>query len=416
MDVHNAFLNGDLLEKVYMSIHSGFARQGENGTKVCKLHKSLYGLKQAPRQWNFKLTQVLIQLGFHQSQYDYSLFIKHEQTDIVIVLVYVDDLLITGSRQSLIDTTKEDLQKQFKMKDLGDLKFFLGIECARSSRGIHMSQRKYALERIAECGLGGARPVATPLEQNEKLTSVQFDECIKLEKKHENPILQNPSRYQRLVGRLLYLTMTRPDLSFSVQVLSQYMHSPKESHMEEALRVVRYIKEAPDLGLFMPAENTSQLLAYCDSDWGSCSETRRSVTGYLVKFGGALISWKSKKQEIVSRSSAEAEFKSMANSAAEITWLVGLFKEFGVHIELPVTMVCDSKAAIQIAANPIFHERTKRIDIDCHHVREKICQGLLKTQYTNTMDQLTDLLTKGLGKAQHQLLMNDLGMMNLFKP
>ncbi|XP_049348897.1 secreted RxLR effector protein 161-like [Solanum verrucosum] len=173
--------------------------------------------------------------------------------------------------------------------------------------------------------------------------------------------------------------MTRPDLAFPVQVLSQYMHCPKESHMEAALRVVRYIKEALGLGLLMPAEDSNQLLSYCDSDWGACLETKRSVTGYLVKFRGALISWKSKKQETVSRSSAKAEFRSMANCAAEITWLVGLFKELGVSIELPIKMVCDSKDAIQIAANPIFHERTKHIDIDCHFVKERICQGLMKT-------------------------------------
>ncbi|XP_055825358.1 uncharacterized mitochondrial protein AtMg00810-like [Solanum dulcamara] len=275
MNVHNAFLNGDLLEDVYMTIPLGFARQGEN-TKVCKLHKSLY-----------------------------------------------DDLLITGSNQDIINDTRKDLQKEFKMMDLGDLKFFLGIEW-------------------------GAKPEATPLEQNQKLTSAQYDECIRgtSNEGHEDHKLQDPSRYQRLVGRLLYLTMTRPDLAFSVQVLNQFMHCPKESHMEAALRVVRYIKEASGLGLLMPAEDTNKLLAYCDSDWGSCLEIRRSVIGYLVKLGEALISWKSKKGETISRSSAEAEFRSMAHCAAEVTWLIGLFEELGIHIELPITMVCDSKTAI----------------------------------------------------------------------
>ncbi|XP_055804313.1 secreted RxLR effector protein 161-like [Solanum dulcamara] len=210
--------------------------------------------------------------------------------------------------------------------------------------------------------------------------------------------------------------MTRPDLAFSVQVLSQYMHCPKESHIKIALRVVRYIKKAPGLGLLMPPEDTNKLLAYCNSDWGGCVETRRSVTDYLVKFGGALISWKSKKQDTVSRSSAEVEFRSMANCAAKVTWLVGLFEELGVHTELPITMVCDSKAAIQIAANPIFHDRTKYIDIDCHFVREKINQGILKIEFTHNKDQLADLLSKSLGKAQHHLLLNELGVMNLFKP
>ncbi|XP_055801819.1 uncharacterized mitochondrial protein AtMg00240-like [Solanum dulcamara] len=143
--------------------------------------------------------------------------------------------------------------------------------------------------------LGGAKPVGTPLEQNKKLTSVKYDEHISPESSADDQILQQPKRYQRLMGRLLYLTMTRPDIAFPVQVLSQYMHNPKESHMESALRVIRYLKKAPGLGLLMPSENTNALTSYCDSDWGSCLETRRSVTGYLVKFGGALISWKSKK-------------------------------------------------------------------------------------------------------------------------
>ncbi|XP_060170428.1 uncharacterized mitochondrial protein AtMg00810-like [Lycium barbarum] len=265
-------------------------------------------------------------MGFQQSHYDYLLFTKKTNTDIVVVPVYVDDLLITGNNPRLLSDTRKDLQKKFKMKDLGELKFFLGIECAKSSKGIVLSQKKYALELIAESGLGGAKPSGTPLEMNQKLTSSMYDQCIPKESNTkeniiEDQILPDPSSYQRLVGRLLYLTMTRPDFSFAVQVLSQYMHFTKVSHMETALRVVRYIKEAPGLGLLMLAE-----------------KTRRSVTRYLVKFGGALVSWKSKKQETVSKSSAEAEFKSMATCAAEITWLLGLFRELGTQVNVPISM------------------------------------------------------------------------------
>lgn len=161
---------------------------------------------------------------------------------------------------------------------------------------------------------------------NQKLTSVQYDKYIASSREEDNVVLSDPTSYQRLAGKLLYLTMTMPDLAFPVQVLSQFMHCPKKSDMDATLRVVRYIKETPGLGLFMPAEATTQLTDYCDSDWGACLETRRSITGYLVKFGEGLISWKSKKQEIVSRSSAEAEFRSMATCATEVTWLIGLFK------------------------------------------------------------------------------------------
>ncbi|XP_055821983.1 uncharacterized mitochondrial protein AtMg00240-like [Solanum dulcamara] len=150
---------------------------------------------------------------------------------------------------------------------------------------------------------------------------------------NEDEILHDPATYLRLVGRLLYLTMTRPDIAFVVQGLNQYNHCLKKSHLEAALKVMRYIKGTLGLGLFVPAQTTNQFSAYCDSYWGVCLETRKSITRYLVKFGGALVSWKSKKQETVPRSSVEAEFRSMATCTVELTWLLGLFREFGVYIQ-----------------------------------------------------------------------------------
>ena len=237
-----------------------------------------------------------------------------------------------------------------------------------------MSQRKYALELISELGLSGTKPVNTPLETNLKLTSVDYDDFITKEagSTNEDILLVDPTQYQRLVGKLLYLTMTRVDIAYVVQVLSQFMHSPKQSHKNVALRVVKYMKNAPGLGLLMPSDSSEKFVAYFDSDWGGCLQTRRSVTGYLVKFGNAIVSWKSKKQETIARSSAEAEFRSMASVVAEVTWLIGLYKELGISVEVPIYLYCDTKAAIQIAANPIFPERTKHIDIDCHFVRDKI--------------------------------------------
>ncbi|XP_047265751.1 uncharacterized mitochondrial protein AtMg00810-like [Capsicum annuum] len=219
------------------------------------------------------------------------------------------------------------------MKDLGELKFFLGIEFARSSKGIVMSQIKYALELIAKMGLGGAKPAGTPLESNLKLTSTDFDNLIASDKHNDTGReLEDTGQYQRLIGRILYLTRTRIDIAYAVQVLSQFIHKPKQSHMDAALRVVRYIKEAPEV--------------YCNIDWGGCLQTRRSVNGYLVMYGGALISWKSKKQATVARSSAEAEFRSMASAVAEITWLKGLFQELGVTLNLPIHLFWDSKQPI----------------------------------------------------------------------
>ncbi|XP_018625397.1 uncharacterized mitochondrial protein AtMg00810-like [Nicotiana tomentosiformis] len=248
-----------------------------------------------------KLTKALVKMRFKQSHFDYSLFTKRKNNDIVVVLVYVDDLLITGTNPNQLNEIRNYLQTRFKIKDLGELKFFLGIEFARSKEGIRMNQRMYGMELISESGLGGAKPVGTPLEMNQKQTSTEYDSWMKTNA--EDEIFRDPSSFQRLVGRLLYLTMTKPDLSFTVQVLSQFVHCPKVSHMKVTLRVVRYIKAELGLGLFMPANNTNKLTTYCDSDWGAFLQIRRSVTSYLVKFGSVLVSWKSKKQAI-SRSSA----------------------------------------------------------------------------------------------------------------
>lgn len=366
--------------------------------------KSLYGLKQASRQWNAKLTDALLTAGYSQSHLDYSLFTKRRGDKMVIVLVYVDDLLLTGNDAGLIEETRHTLHSHFKIKDLGELKYILGIEFLRST-GIVMNQRKYALELVAEAGLGNAKPQMTPLDCSQKLTSVEVD---------PGAIYEDISRYQRLVGKLLYLTITRPDISFAVQLLSQFMQKPKVSHWNAALRVIKYIKMEPGKGILMSANQKPQLNGYCDADWAACPTTRRSITGFILKFGDSPISWKSKKQHTISRSSTEAEYRSLAALTAEIVWVTNLYKELGVKLTEPALIHCDNKSALQIAANPVFHERTKHIEIDCHFIREKIQKGLIKTAYVNTKDQQADLLTKALGRTQHDSLTTKLGLLNIF--
>ena len=194
------------------------------------------------------------------------------------------------------------------------------------------------------------------------------------------------------------------------------MPSTKKSHMEAAIRVVKYIKQAPGMGILMSSTVSSKLQAYCDGDWGSCLTTRKSVSGYAVKIGDSLICWKSNKQSTVSRSSAEAEYRSLTSTVAEVVWLIGLFKELGLSIQLPLDISCDSKSAIQIAANSVFHERTKHIDIDGHFIREKIQLGLINTVYLASAEQPADILTKGLLTFQHAYLMSKLGLKDIFIP
>ncbi|XP_015166313.1 uncharacterized mitochondrial protein AtMg00810-like [Solanum tuberosum] len=255
------------------------------------------------------------------------------------------------------------MHKAFKVKDLGQLRYFLGLEILRSQKGILLNQRKYVLELISDVGLSGSKPAITPLEMNRKLTTVAYDATVGVS---DDPELEDILSFQKLIGKLLYVTITRPDICFAVQVLSQFMQRPKYSHMDSALRIVRYLKGAPGLGILLPPRDITSMTAYCDADWGACPNTRRSVTGYVIMLRCSIVSRKSKKQNTVSRSSAEAEYRSMAAVTAEIIWLTGLLRDLGVVLSSPVGLFCDNKAALQIANNPIFHERTKHIEIDCY--------------------------------------------------
>ena len=285
------------------------------------------------------------------------------------------------------------------MKDLGPLKYFLGIEVARSSAGLFLCQRKYTMDVISETGLLGAKPSGFPIEQNHKLGLAKGE------------FLEDPESYRRLVGRLIYLAVTRPDLAYSVHILSQFMQAPRVEHWEAALRVVRYLKGTAGRGILLSADYDLTLEGWCDSDWAACPITRRSLTGWLVFLGKSPISWKTKKQHTVSRSSAEAEYRAMASATCELKWLKALLLSLGVQHPKAVRLFCDSQSALHIARNPVFHERTKHIEIDCHFVRDAINDGLISPSYVSTTSQLADVFTKALGKTQFDSILFKLGIL-----
>ena len=316
---------------------------------TCRLHKSIYGLKQSPRAWYAKLSYALVEFGFTKSSADSSMFVKLTKNSTTIVLVYVDDLIITGNNESEIGAIKQHLKNKFDIKDLGQLTYFLGIELANSTKGLFLSQRKYTLDLLKETGKLGAKPINTPMESNKKLNL------------EEGEPLENVGQYQRLVGKLIYLTITRPDIAFAVSVVSQFMHAPRTSHMNAIVRILKYLKCSPGRGIWFRKNNNLTIVGFSDADWaGSCD--RRSTTGYCTFVGGNLTTWKSKKQNVVARSSAEAEYRAMAATASELTWLKQLLKDMGIENNQPMRMYCDNNSARHIASNPVFHERTKHID------------------------------------------------------
>ncbi|GJX52001.1 ribonuclease H-like domain-containing protein [Tanacetum coccineum] len=397
LDIDNAFLYGDLNEVVYMKPPQGYYASDCN--KVCRLKKSLYGLKQAPRQWNAKLTCALVENGFSQSKSDYSLFTKSDNGVFLALLVYVDDIIITGNDTSEIEKFKEFLRTKFMIKDLGNLKYFLGIEVINTDKGICLNQRKYVLDLLTDYGMLACKPARTPM-----LSKVS----ISNEATSIDPLLDNIIDYQKLMGKLIYLTNTRPDISYAVHCLSQFMHAPLKSHLRSAFKILRYLKGSPGLGIHITKASGMYLKAYSDADWAKCVVTRKSVTGYCIFINDNLISWKSKKQNTISKSSSEAGYIALASVTSEVIWVLKVLKDLGYDNLLPVSLFCDSKPAIKIDANPVFHERTKHFEIDLHFVREKILKGVIKTVKVESADQIADILTKGLDTIQHnKLFIND---------
>ncbi|XP_071699526.1 uncharacterized mitochondrial protein AtMg00810-like [Rutidosis leptorrhynchoides] len=404
-NVSNAFLHGDLFEEVYMKMPLGYAGKGETiqnipakKFKVCKLKKSLYGLKQAPRQWFAKLSSALLSFGYQQSKADYSLFTKSDDTQFTAVLCYVDDLLITGNSPEHIQRLKDNLKSSFHMKDLGELSYFLGLEVSKTAQRVFISQQKYTNDLLKENGVLNSKPYKLPLDPNTKL---QAD---------VGTPLQDPELYRRLIGKLIYLTITRPDICYSVQILSPFMQSPTSVHLQAVKHLLRYLLNAPAQGILLANNSAVELRAYCDSDWASCPMTRRSTTGYCILLGDSPVSWKSKKQSVVSRSSAEAEYMAMALTCCEITWLVSLLKDLGLNDLGPVELHYDNQAALHIAANPVFHARTKHIKVDCHYIRDQVKSGLIVPKYVNTKSQVEDVFTKIVSVDQHHKLLGKLGV------
>jgi histone deacetylase 1/2 len=383
--VQNAFLHGLLEEEVYMRQPPGFEDKNKPHY-VCKLDKALYGLKQAPRAWYSRLSQRLLELGFAPSKGDTSLFYFHKGDCTIFILVYVDDIIVASSSQAATNALLRNLERDFALKDLGDLHYFLGIEVKRQGGDLLLKQERYATEVLQRVNMMDCKAVATPLPPSEKLSLYDGEKL--------GP--QDATRYRSIVGALQYLTLTRPDISFAVNKVCQFLHSPTTVHWMAVKRILRYLKGSLGFGLKICKSTSMLISAFSDADWASCPDDRRSTGGFAVYLGPNLISWSARKQSTMSRSSTEAEYKALANAAAEVMWVRKLLNELGIPHPTAGRLWCDTIGATYLTANPVFHAQTKHIEIDFHFVREQVARKLLDVRFIHSGDQVADGFTKPL--------------------
>ncbi|XP_019093329.1 PREDICTED: uncharacterized protein LOC109129522 [Camelina sativa] len=314
---------------------------------------------------------------------DNNLFIFKHGTSHVYVLVYVDDIIITGPA-SLVRAFHSSLARRFSLKDLGPLSYFLGIEATRTSSGLHLMQRKYIPDLLAKTNMQDAKPVLTPMSSSSQLTVLS------------GTPLADAKEYRMVVGSLQYLAFTRLDIAFPVNRLSQFMHRPTNLHWQAVKRVLRYLAGTRSHGIFLRRDAPLTIHAFSDVDWGRDKANYVSTNAYIIYFGGSPVFLSSKKQRSVSRSSTEAEYRAVANTASELKWICSLLTELGIDLPLAPVIYCDNIGATYLCANPVFHSKMKHVALDYHFVRENVQSGTLRVAHISGDDQLADALTKPL--------------------
>ena len=400
MDVETAFLNGLLNEDIYMVQPEGYAISGKENL-VCKLKKSLYGLKQSPRCWNTVLNQYLESIGFKSCDADPCVYVRCSSNGLFIIAVYVDDLILAAESSTELLEVKRSFSSQFRMKDMGELHYCLGvsIEQNRENSRILLHQNQYILGMLERYGLSDATTYATPSDTN-----------VKLKKDCANSNAVDVSKYQSMVGSLLYAAMaTRPDIAYAVSCVSKFNSSPTKTHMTALKRIFQYLKYSSNLALKLEKSGKG-LLCYSDADWAGDQDDRHSTTGNVFMLGGGAISWISKKQSVVALSTAEAEYIALSSATQEVIWLRRLLTDLHLPENGPTKIWEDNQGAIAISKNPVAHGRTKHIDIRHHFVREAVCNKVVDVKYCPTEVMVADIFTKALPRDRFERLRGQIGL------
>jgi hypothetical protein len=399
MDVVTAFLYGDLEEEIYMKQPQGFEVPGHENL-VCKLQKSIYGLKQAPRQWNFKIDEFLQRFGLKRCIFDPCVYRLDDERGQLWVAIYVDDLVITGSKRSLIDSLKKALEGEFRMKNLGEISHLLGMEVNQSNGELRLTQRKYTEKILKKFNLIGCSDASTPMEAG----------LIPVVSSGDHVTSQHP--FREAIGSLMYLmTCTRPDIATPVSMLSRYLDRPTDELWRHVVRIFRYLKSTIDFGLSFREIESESVYGFCDSDFANDPYDRRSRSGFAFFIARSIVTWASRLQEIVTLSTAEAEYVALTEAVKEGLWIRNLLQELNVKIDLNIYM--DNTAAIAMAQSSAINRRTKYIDARYHKVRELVEGGIVNLFYTQSNDNLADIFTKNLPPNTFMEIRQQLGVENL---
>ncbi|GJW89116.1 putative ribonuclease H-like domain-containing protein [Tanacetum coccineum] len=398
MDVKSAFLYGNITEEVYVKQPPGF-EDPAHPNKVYRVVKALYGLHQAPRAWYERLSTFLLKHGYRRGAIDKTLFIKKDRRDIMLVQVYVDDIIFGSTKSSMVKDFEDLMQKEFKMSSMGELTFFLGLQVKQTTAGIFLSQDKYVKDILNKFDFRTIKPASTPIEAHKSLGKDEEGEEVDVH------------LYRSMIGCLMYLTASRPDIMFAVCLCARFQVTPKVSHMHAVKRIFRYLKHQPKLGLWYPKDSPFHLEAFSDSDYAGDNHDRRSTSGGCQYLGRRLVSWQCKKQTIVAISSTEAEYVAAASCCAQVLWMQNQLLDYGFNF-MNTEIHIDNESTICIVKNPVLHSKTKHIQIRHHFIRDCYEQRLINVVKVHTDDNVADLLTKGFDLARFNFLVVTIGMMN----
>ncbi|CAJ2647282.1 unnamed protein product [Trifolium pratense] len=374
LDVKSAFLHGELSEDV-----------------------------QAPRAWYSKIEAYFSNEKFEKCSHEHTLFVKQVEEKILIVSLYVDDLIYTGNDDELIRDFKSSMKRNFAMTDLGKMSYFLGVEVTQNDRGIFINQQKYAAEILNRFNMDSCNFVCSPIVPGTKLFKDENGKCV------------DSTQFKQMVGCLMYLIATRPDLCYSVCLIARYMERPTEIHLAAAKRILRYLKGTISYGvLYDKGSLNMKLEGWTDSDYAGDSDDRKSTSGYVFKLGSGAISWSSKKQPIVTLSTTEAEYVAAASGACQGVWMRRILQQLGQKQDKPSTMYCDNSSSIKLSKNPILHGRCKHIDVRYHFLRDLTKQGVVELIHCSTDEQIADIMTKPLKLESFVKLRSKLGVCDAF--